>query len=447
MTETNNQIPNQIKPDQNLNEEITDKPPKRSPKKLISKRVLLKVAGIALSTTALGGAIFGVKSSFDEKDIGTPKIEITSVVSTENGTNAPPVGESNGEPEQSQIPQVEIPETESTISLGNEIDASLENKFNITWTPDVHISFTTNNEDNLRSFFIGGNGGKTYLLEGCATDDILTAINNAPQKNLPLVWGPKMFTDPNKYTYSEIGSVVQPTDDPNYLIAFTHNEEHAGNSLGFTASISQLKSLDGGKSWQLSQTDPVVKGDDPMPPGQDVSGAGQPCAIVKDNCVYLYCTDWSREHDLHRDEIFLARAAIDQNGNLGKFEFYQGNNKFGESEENLAPVIPFPDIENSYAALSSISYNTKINKFLCVFETDLGFQIATSDDAINWSQGKMFYSFQTPHSQLDKGGLFESYPSLLSFSEKSDDQTDDSGYLVYASGQPHNMVLRPFSIK
>ena len=38
------------------------------------------------------------------------------------------------------------------------------------------------------------------------------------------------------------------------------------------------------------------------------------------------------------------------------------------------------------------------------------------------------------------------YSAIASVKEASDDTTDEAGYLVYAKGSPHNMVMRQFMI-
>jgi len=404
--------------------------------KQLSRRAFLKKA--AATTAKIGGA-FAVAGG-----AGVGFGEVWNRLPDASNQSVQPV-----QPEQDiPTPDIENPITGEPIVLGEEIDASLE-RFYMEYTPDLHLSYITIPQENLRRFFLTGNGGITYMLEGKSTDDLLTAIENSSEGYLPEVWGPDKFID-NKYGYSAIGSVLQTNNnDPYHLVAFTHNEEHAGSdSAGtFAASISQLESFDGGKNWHQVSNEPVIKGDDPMPPGTDVSGAGQPCTIIKDGFAYVYYIDWSRKNNLHKDQIYLARGPVEANGSIGKLEFYQGNNTFGKVESNLSPVITPPDSQSQYAALPSMSFNSALNKYLCVFETDIGFQFSTSSDGIAWDNGRLIHQFGTPHSQLGAGGRFESYPTLVSFKETTDDKTGITGDLIYASGTPHNMKMRPFSIK
>lgn len=159
--------------------------------------------------------------------------------------------------------QTSVPETTKSIRLGEEIDASLA-KFDIQWTPDAHVSYVTL-PGNIRRFFVSGNGGVTYLLEGTSSEDLPSLVHKTPKGNLPRVWGPDKFAD-GRYGYSAIASVLQiESANPQHLIGYTHNEQHEGaNPSGtFTASISQLESADGGKTWQPIGTEPIIRGDDP----------------------------------------------------------------------------------------------------------------------------------------------------------------------------------------
>lgn len=320
-----------------------------------------------------------------------------------------------------------------------EMDLSLEN-LGIRWAPDVHVSYVTL-PDNKRAYFFSGNGGNTYRIEGTPEQELKEIIKKPA--SFEHCWGPQYFSH-DKYGYSAIGSVLQADENnPNHLTAFTHNEQHKGQNYiaTFTASIQQIESFDGGRTWKDIKSDPVIKGDDPMEPGIDVSGAGQPCAIIKDGHAYLYYTDWSRKNALHPDQIYLARGEI-INGSVDKFKFYTENG-FSDEESDLKPVIIPSNDTSKYAALPSISWNTSLNKYIGVFETDTGFDITKSDDGITWEPGSSLYRFKTPHSQ---GGLLESYPTLLSPDAPSDQITNSETILLYAKGDPHNLVSRPVKI-
>jgi hypothetical protein len=405
----------------------------------LGKRITLKLAERLMAGMILAATVGGLSACSSQGDIEThmfvdgTEIPLTPAIiqPTETASNAQ---------------TVKTPETQISITLGEEASASLT-KFGINWTPDLHVSFITDFQDNTRRFFIGANErgkdyqGRTYLLEGKADQSIEDVIKNAPTGKLPIVWGPEKFPNPNEYTYSCIGSVVPvEQNNPNHLIGFTHNEEHAGNGY-FTASISQIESFDGGETWKLSYPEPIIKGDAPVPPGKIYSGAGQPDAIVKDNNVLLYYTDWAS--GLHQDQIFLAKAPI-VNNKLDKFKFYKGNNLFDYGETNLTPVIPVPE-NSTYSALASVSYNEVFNQLLCGLEGSSGFFVCTSSDGINFSKPSLLYRFSQG---------FEHYPTILSDGKGvfSDGTTDVNAKLVYAYSpnemlSPHDMVIRPLTIK
>lgn len=383
---------------------------------VISRRRFLKTVGQAAEVAALAGT----------------GLEVAAFLLASCGT-APP--------------ETAIPTTKAKITLGDEIEVSLQ-KFGIQWTPDVHVSYITFPKENIRRFFLTGNGGFTYLLEGNASDDLLTLVKKTSKAKLLEVWGPDKFPV-GRYGYSAISSVLQiDSASPGHLIGFTHNEQHAGaNPSGtFTASISHLESVEGGITWQPVGTEPIIKGDDPMPPGTCVSGAGQPCAIIKDDYIYVYYIDWARKHVHHPDQIYLARANIEANGTVGTYEFYKGNQRFAPEETDLTPVIATPNKESgSYVALPSISYNTSIHQLLGILELNGAFGVTTSVDGIHWNIPEPFMTF-TPHSQIKVGDIFISYPTLISQKEASDGITDATSYLIYAKGSPHNMVMRSFTI-
>lgn len=323
---------------------------------------------------------------------------------------------------------------------------------NIKWTPDSHITYITF-PDKTRRYFISGNQ-KTYYLDTKSSKTLAEGLKDNPK--LIQSFGPDINVV-HRNGYSTISSVLQiDKTDANHVIGFTQNEQQKVNSDGsldfgnFTTSIGLLESYDGGKSW--NDLGPVIRGDDYLAPGTRISGAGQPCAIIVNNYVYIYYANWASQTKVfHADQIYLARIKILGGGKrLDKFEFYKEGG-FSEGEFNLKPVILADAIENGkYSAIPSISYNNALKKYLAFYETDMGFAIAFSQDGITWTDNKLIFYFPKPISQRQNGDLWYSYPSLLSDKTENNDQTTSfEGNLYYSQGiwptTAHQLIKKEFN--
>lgn len=370
------------------------------------------------------------------------------------------------------IPEVKLPNVElqsnpeginGTIELGDEVDLDLRD-IGVSWAPDGHIPYVTF-PDGERKYFVSGNA-KCYVIESNTPVEIEEAIKSGEKAKL--VIGP----DSNpKYSnhrgevayrngYTAITTVLQTEgSNPNHLIGFTHNEEWMaqGNGHNFTASISMVESMDGGETWSERL---LMTGDEPSAPGGErVQGVGQPHAIIKDNDVYLYYIDWmAYKRGVKEDQLYLAKFPINQNGTLGEIAHYTENGFTKEYKPaSLKSVLPKPqNIPGAvYSALPSVSFNTYLDRFLCVFEVDKDakdtlFCMATSEDGINWSDAKVIFSRNAIYKDnKTEPAAWNSYPTLLSDSNQDSDQfTDQTGNLYYAKsrGAAHNLVKRPYKI-
>jgi hypothetical protein len=337
------------------------------------------------------------------------------------------------------------------VTLGSEKDLSLLSK-NVKWTPDGHICYITLKNGNKR-YFISGNQ-RTYAIDVPGSLSLAEAVS----RNLSVreVFGPDNNTSYRNF-YATINSVLQT--DPNnldHLMAFGQYEEQAIRQDGindyanFTASIGLLESYDGGETWK--DLGPVIRGDDFLPPGTKITGAGQPSAIIKDGYVYVYFVDWASGAKVSRpDEISLARTKILTDGSLGTFE-YLTSNGFSQFNAALKPVITIPEGSDAgYASLPSVSYNKYLGQYLAVFETNIGFYEATSQDGVSWGNKKLFLSFAKPQSERKEGDVWISYPTLLSDNgEKNDGSTTNAGNLYYGKGTwpnvAHQLTSKPFEL-
>lgn len=340
----------------------------------------------------------------------------------------------------------------ANFALGSEKDLSLLSK-GVKWIPDGHISYVTLPK-NVRRYFISGNQ-KTYIV-----DSPSLSLTEALSKNSRIkeVFGPDKNI-PYRNFYATIDSALQ-TDakDLNHLMAFAQYEQQAVKSDGtndysaFTSSIGLLESFDGGETWK--DLGPVIRGDDYLPPGTKVTGAGQPSAIIKDGFVYVYFIDWASGAKIsHPDEIYLARTKISPEGGLGTFEYLSSNGLFYENISAMKPVITIPQGSDAgYISLPGVSYNKYLKQYLAIFETNIGFYRATSADGIKWDNEQIFLTFDKPQSDRQEGDAWISYPSLLSDnSEKTDGTTGKTGNLYYGKGiwpnTAHELTVVPFELK
>jgi hypothetical protein len=340
----------------------------------------------------------------------------------------------------------------ANFTLGNEKNLSLLSK-SVKWTPDGHISYVTL-PNSSRRYFISGNQ-KTYMIDVSGSLSLTEAISKNP--NVKEIFGPDKNVSYRNY-YATIDSVLQT--DPknlNHLVAFAQYEEQTTKTDGtndyanFTSSIGLLESNDGGQTWK--DFGPVIRGEDYLPPGTKITGAGQPSAIIKDGYVYVYFVDWASGAKIsHPDEIYLARTKISPDGSLGTFEYLTANG-FYENATIMKPVITIPEGSDAgYVSLPSVSFNKYLNQYLAVFETNTGFYSATSMDGINWNNEQLFLSFVQPQSNRQEGDSWISYPTLLSDnSEKTDGVTENKGNLYYGKGVwpniAHQLTTAPFELK
>jgi hypothetical protein len=338
------------------------------------------------------------------------------------------------------------------FTFEDEKDLSLLSK-NIKWTPDGHISYVTLSK-NIRRYFISGNQ-KTYTIDASGSVSLAEAISK--NLNIKENFGPDKNV-PYRNFYATIDSVLQT--DPgnlNHLMAFAQFEEQAikpdgtNDYANFTSSIGLLESFDGGETWK--DLGPVIKGEDYLPPGSKITGAGQPSAIIVDGYVYIYFVDWASGAKIsHPDEIYLARTKISSNGSLGEFEYLTANG-FYKNIAAMKPVITIPEESNAgYISLPSVSYNKYLNQYLAVFETNIGFYSSTSLDGIIWNNKQLFLTFNKPQSERQEGDIWISYPTLLSDnSEKNDGLTKNTGNLYYGKGvwpnTAHQLMAQPFELK
>jgi hypothetical protein len=350
-----------------------------------------------------------------------------------------PLGEGE-KPHPSSPTETHKPEnTNATFSLEKEDgkikeeDISLQ-KYGLGWTPDGHIPFFTTPQGKKR-YFISANVS-TWMIETDGEMPLKDYISSKKltQDNFKMVMEPtgdfESSTD-YKNGYTGITSVFQVNKDtdPNHLIGTTHYEQRASTdgADSYTASVGIVESFDGGYSWE--DKGPIIKGRVHELPGERITGAGQPAAIIKDGVMHIMYVEWATGGD----QIYSAKMKLNSDGSLGKLE------DIVDDSGELKPVIPVPEGEG-YAALPSLSYNEELKKYLCVIETASGFFETTSEDLVNWSETKPLMKYEEDKGarrgvDLKVGEQFITYPTLIDESQQDDHTTGKESVLYFATRQ------------
>lgn len=328
----------------------------------------------------------------------------------------------------------------------------------MNWTPDGPITYYTTAEGKRRYLLTGGQDNGTYMIEtdGKQTLKDILGSGTINKDSFTKVYSPEQSK--SQYEYVGITGVLQ-TDksNPNHLLGIAHCEQRTSRdaSADYTATIGLTESFNGGKTW--TDKGPLILGKDIKEPGGGkVSGAGQPTVIYnpKDGYAYIMYIDWSAKRK-HPDQLYMARAKANDNGTLGQIEYYTNDGFSTDFNKEFKSVIPVPEGSNMvYAALPHISWNTELNQFTVQGESDTGFWTSDSTDLVNWSNPQEFYNFTQmggkPHSILQVGEKWNSYPTILSENMPNSQLTNKSGVLFESDGDnitPHEPATIEFIIK
>lgn len=435
--------PNSANSPENKASKDSEQPPNPGRRKFLVD--VGKLIGAGTIGVLLGRLTNGIPIPFIENEqhkqsptpSGTPSASPMESALPSAGTPSPAVSESQKPLESpTQSTEQSLPPTTETFTLGEKSDLSLR-KVGLSWAPDGHISYFTTQSGKRRYFISAGNS--TSMIETDGQKSLKDSILNQEiiKDQIRQVYTPDSGVQ-YRQDYAGITSVLQLDDQsPDHLLATVHCEQRVNPDASdtFTATVGLAESFDGGLTW--TDKGSLITGDDFIAPGEKPSGAGQPCAVVKDGYVYVMYIDWSA-HGNHSDQLYLARTQVAAGGNLGEIEYY-GNNGFSSDKQNLKSVIPVPDIEgSSYAALPSLSFNESLNKYLCVFETGVGFCETTSDDLLTWSTPKIIFEYSQNNGEprsnnLKKGEEYLTYPTYLSEDKPNDHTTNNHGEIYYAS--------------
>jgi hypothetical protein len=313
---------------------------------------------------------------------------------------------------------------EFSLNLGDEREIKLGD---LLWVPDTHTSM-------LKI------GGKYWLWLSARRETYLVETKDFYHMEEPqLVFNPDNIYDSEGYRgYAGVGSVI-PAEDR--LLMFYHQETWVdkNNPRNFQAKVCLAQSFDQGLTWY--RKGPILEGKNLAKSGERVSGAGQPCAVINNDYVYLFYTDWNAREP---DAIHLARAPLGQAADSKAWQKYLGGEfgQPGEMSESEAVISPLNQEGLGYAALADVSYNDYLKQWLAIFEASDGFYACCSQDLLNWGRYRKIFDFSS-------NGEWFSYPTLLSPGYASDRETGQEGILIYAKsegGEPHRMFGRNFSL-
>lgn len=407
------------------------KPTEVSKKSSKTRKFLTSTLGAAVLSTAFYGSSAQAQSPSPidiEGCLGANYPAITDTVNTEVVESKPEL--------RLALPEKEVCHTMEMLGY-------------ISWTPDGPITYWTTAEGNRRYLLTGGKDNATYLLQSDGKSTLREIMESGlvNEKSFLKVYGPDESVEYRKH-YAGITSILQ-TDksNPDHIYGIGHFELRTDRnaSADYTSTIGLAESFDGGLTWEDKGV--LIEGTDVKAPGGErVSGAGQPSAIYNEETGYvngLYI-DWSATGQ-HPDQLYAFRMKVNEDGTLGNVE-YLTDNGFSETKENLKPAIPVPEDkpEFIYTALPHLSWNTELNQYVAVGESDNGFWMAKSDDLVNWTKPEIVYDFTKyggkPHSILKVGEKWDSYPTFLDENQPNSQITGEKGIFYHSSGNnliPH----------
>lgn len=325
-------------------------------------------------------------------------------------------------------------ESEVHIQLGEEKDVDIHG---LDWLPDTRTSYIQK-KDNFQFYFSADRNG--YIAEG---------------KSLMELGEPKQYLGPDlkqgKYginCYRAPGTVFD--DGKGSIWSVDHSEEWPSADIdsNFTARIALSQSKDRGSTWTNKGV--ILDGQAAETAGNKVSGAGQPCAFLKEedgvSYVFLYYTDWG----IGPDSIHLARVPLGQIDNPDAWQKYHLGSFSSSGKGGLSTAVIEPPVGEVYSALASVSWNNRLQKFISSFETGTGFWLASSADGINWRNHQKIADFPEAHDKRTNGSYIFSYPTLLSFDTGDQFVTGNKGVLIYGKGvystSSNQMKMREFNI-
>lgn len=222
--------------------------------------------------------------------------------------------------------------------------------------------------------------------------------------------------------YEAPGAVIKVED---MYIMYTHAEQH--NCVGifpYRASIGMRISYDGLNFRSVGQVMDSWE-EDPGCSTNRPSGVGYPSVVVNGDYAYMFFVGWYPDS---ADGVYVARCELSniQSPDCWK-NYHEGEWNEPGMNGRSTQVIGRSSEEELYLATPQVQL---INgQFRGVFETNIGFVTATSEDAVTWTNREVVFEFPVPHISASEAQWY-SYPSLLN--------TEDGWYLYFAQKDASN---------
>lgn len=255
------------------------------------------------------------------------------------------------------------------------------------WAPDGAISRVGD-----RWYFSSGTYGRVY------DPDLGSGWNQD-------VIGPSNIPEAFDQNYAAPGSVLQINGK---WFMFYHGESHeCAGHFPFHAGIGLATSEDG---YFWTRQGQILSTWEERPACQEAraSGVGYPSAVQHDGYIYLYFVSWTLEE---ADATHVARCEVERilASDCWK-KYFQGDWVEPGLGGHSTQVLSRSSEEELYLATPQVQL---INgEFRGIFETNLGFVTATSQDGIMWSEPQTIFAFPKPHTEA-VGEDWYSYPSLV----------------------------------
>lgn len=347
------------------------------------------------------------------------------------------------------------PSAQFTVVVGAEQNVIPPGSAGLEFTPDEHLSYR-HRPDGTYDMWVSGGG--TIGTLGFNTPDLLALTSMRTVSGVPagvfVPAGPG--TTAFDADYAGAGSVFPAANGTDLLMIY-HAENHLFSGVDyagspFYAGIGLARSTDGGQTW--TREGEIIAGHDAQQPTQQPSGAGAltPAAIESGGYIYVLF----REIDLqsHVSGLCIARAPVASDGAPGSWQKYdQGSFStpgLGGTVTPLALTLDPASIKDQRQP--SVSYNAYLGSFAMVVVGNGGIYLATSQDLIHWSAGRVIVPAPVPDATVTPSTEpFNWYPTLVTPADSSDEVTGQAGYLYYAKGlgdgtAHHFMYRRPFTI-
>ncbi len=261
--------------------------------------------------------------------------------------------------------------------------------------------------------------------------------------------------------YAALDAVV-PGQSPGTLLGFYDAEFHPlstpTNRVGqpLLSSIGLAISTDGGVTW--SRQGQVIQGLDWAMMGKEAvasnqvylathspknivdDGANSPTAVLRDEggqtYIYLYYSDRTNFAVTNAYAIYLARSLLASNGQPGQWQKWTGAGWGAVGAQFPAAAVVSAPANRLEAEHGSVSFNTALNCWVMFFKTHTDFQLATSDDGVQWNPAVSLFPF-------DPNDLETGFPTFVSpvTDYPTQQATGGQGWLYYSSHPTNSNYL------